>query len=140
LLQQDPSYVDQSRVFPAELRVHSVQLGRIEFDVDGSIVWHQITPSKFHQTHSIAFLENLSRLATGFTTGPGSNHSFCLSGLAINPRLITGYDSADETLVVRILEQLTSVDTPLSLSGRQFMRRFSTVFLALAELMWMPNN
>jgi hypothetical protein len=28
----------------------------------------------------------------------------------------------------------------LSLSGRQFMRRFSTVFLALAELMWMPNN
>jgi hypothetical protein len=64
-----------------------------------------------------------------------------LSGLAINPRLITGYDSAVETLVVRILEQLTtSVDMPLSLSGGQFMRRFSTVFLALAALMKMPNN
>jgi hypothetical protein len=63
-----------------------------------------------------------------------------LSGLEINPRLITGYDSADETLVVRILEQLTSVDTPLSLSGRQFMRRFSTLFLDLAELMKMPSN
>jgi hypothetical protein len=62
-------------------------------------------------------------------------------GLAINPRLITGYDSADETLVVKILEQLkTSVDTPLSLSGRQFMRRFSTVFLDLVELRKMPNN
>jgi hypothetical protein len=58
-----------------------------------------------------------------------------LSGLEINPRLITGYDSADETLVVKILEQLTSVDTPLNLSGRQFMWRFSTVFLDLAKLM-----
>jgi hypothetical protein len=39
---------------------------------------------------------------------------------------------------MRILEQLTtSVDTPLSLSDRQFMRLFSTVFLDLAE---MPNN
>jgi hypothetical protein len=50
-----------------------------------------------------------------------------LSGLEINPLLITGYSSADEMLVVRILEQLmTSVDTPLSLNGHQFMRRFST--------------
>jgi hypothetical protein len=59
-----------------------------------------------------------------------------LSGLEINLLLITGYDSADETLVVRILEQLTtSIDMPLSLSGHQYMRRFSTVFLDLAELM-----
>jgi hypothetical protein len=37
---------------------------------------------------------------------------------------------------MRILEQLTtSVDTPLGLSGRQFMRRFSTVFLDFAALM-----
>jgi hypothetical protein len=63
-----------------------------------------------------------------------------LSRLEINALLITGYHSADETLVVRILEQLTRVDTPLSLSGRQFMRRFSTVYLDLAELMKMPNN
>jgi hypothetical protein len=60
-------------------------------------------------------------------------------GLEINPLLVTGYDSADEKPVVRILEQVTSVDTPLSLSGRQFMRRFSTVFLDLAESMKMPN-
>jgi hypothetical protein len=42
LLQQDPSSVDQSRVFPAQFRVRSVQLGRIEFGVDGSLVWHQL--------------------------------------------------------------------------------------------------
>jgi hypothetical protein len=63
-----------------------------------------------------------------------------LSGLEINPLLITGYDAEDETLVMRILEQLTtSVDMPLSLSGGQFMRHFSTVFLDLAELT-MPIN
>jgi hypothetical protein len=33
-----------------------------------------------------------------------------------------------------------SVGTPLSLSGRQFMRRFSTVFLDIGELMMMPSN
>jgi hypothetical protein len=64
-----------------------------------------------------------------------------LSRFEINPLLITGYDSADEMLVVRILEQsMTSVDTPLSLSRRHFMRRFSTVFVDFAELMKMPNN
>jgi hypothetical protein len=64
-----------------------------------------------------------------------------LSGLEINPLLITGYDSGDETLIMRILEQLMpSVDTPLSLSGHQIMRCFSTVFLDLVELMMMLNN
>jgi hypothetical protein len=64
-----------------------------------------------------------------------------LSGLEIKPLLVTGYDSANETLVMRILEQLTtSVVKPLKLSGRQFMWRFSTVFLDLDELMKMPNN
>jgi hypothetical protein len=38
LLQQDPSSVEQSRVFPTQLRVHSAQLGRVEFSIDGSIV------------------------------------------------------------------------------------------------------
>jgi hypothetical protein len=64
-----------------------------------------------------------------------------LLGPEINPLLITRYNSADETLVVRILEQLmTSVVKLLNLRRRQFMRRFSTVFLDPAELMKMPNR
>jgi hypothetical protein len=42
LLLQDPFSVDQSQVFPAQLRIHSVQLGRIELGVDGLSAWHQL--------------------------------------------------------------------------------------------------
>jgi hypothetical protein len=80
-------------------------------------------------------------LATGFTTSPGSNNWFWLLWLEINPLLIEGYDLAEETVFMRILDQLkASVDMPLSVSRRQFMRCFSTVFRDVAELLKMPNN
>jgi hypothetical protein len=61
LLQQDPSSVDQSRVFSAQLRLHSAQLDRTEFGVDGSIVLHQLKVD-------YASLDSLCSVATGFTT------------------------------------------------------------------------
>lgn len=84
--------------------------------------------SKFHETHSIAFFENLPRSVT----------LACLGSR--NSLFVANYISTDATIVTTILEQVTTGIVTLGLSRFSFLGNFMMMSVDFSKLVKMLKN